>query len=479
MEATGTHRRSGRMLMAMDGFLVTYGSRAKMRSTSGPRLPVRLTCLPVLLCLLFSVLGHAADSATEEGLTYRQDILKRWLQEKEISDALSHRSLEVIEAYRLDDGRFSEFLVGPIAALRAVEAVAEGSVPEKDLLAHGKVTDVAFQWRQAATKARASSSPLPSELLGKEGESKEWHRIVRTSQQGVGLGQYSLPTCVPAVAQLARSEWDPHYASALETNPVLAIVEQKWLLTRAGGKVDTQAAKGHGVDRSLGAQLLADLGKMYGVPVRHVATGGWARRYLPVVLQLGFVVPFSVSVGDKGRHELLAFFYATENGIGFVAVADPAMQRAMWVDIDALFTEPLFRLGQPYNRICDFFFPDLAAAGLHPDYQIDPERRKRLEQSALENQGKLRSPLSLVFPLRKRNGCAMQFTWGIIVAVDRDAAKVVPTGIHSMYASLGSVDSVLGLPLTNEHRDDQGRVVVRFEHGTIFWKEGRCWVEWQ
>jgi hypothetical protein len=466
--------------MAMGGFLVGYANRAKKQFASELTQPVRLTCLPVLLCLLFPVLGRAADSATEKGLTYRQDILTRWLQGKEISDALRHRSLEVIEECRLEDGRFPELLVGPIAALRAVEAVAEGSFPEKDLLTHGEVTEVAFQWRRAATKARASGSPWHSELLGREGGSKEWHRIVRTTEQDVGLGQPSVPTCVAAVAQLARSEWDPHYASALDANPVLAVVEQRWLHTSAGGKWPNKGAKGRGVDHALGASLLADLGKMYGVPVRGIYSGSWARRYLPVVLQLGFVVPFSVSfeVPEEGAHELLAFSYVTEGGVGFVAVADPASRRSMWIDIDALFTEPLFRLGNVFWKIKDFFVPDLAAVDLHPDCQIDPESRNRLEQAALEHKQKLGKPLSLAFPLRKRNGCVMQFVNGIVVAADEAPARVVPTGIHWMYASLGSVDSALGLPLTNEHIDDQGRAVVQFEHGTIFWKEGRGWVEW-
>ncbi len=80
----------------------------------------------------------------------------------------------------------------------------------------------------------------------------------------------------------------------------------------------------------------------------------------------------------------------------------------MWIDTDALFTEPLFRLGNVFWRICDFF---------------------------------------------------------------------VPTGIHWKYASLGGVNSSLGLPATSETVDDQGRAVQKFENGTIFWKNGRCWVE--
>ena len=125
------------------------------------------------------------------------------------------------------------------------------------------------------------------------------------------------------------------------------------------------------------------------------------------------------------------------------------------------------------------FFQQAHSGDEEEGYQIDPESRKRLEQAASEHKEKLGKRLSLAFPLRKRNGCAMQLVNGIVVAADEAPARVVPTGIHWTYASLGSVDSALGLPLTNEHIDDQGRAVVRFEHGTILWKGGRGWVEWQ
>lgn len=338
--------------------------------------------------------------------------------------------------------------ISPLVARRAVEAVEAGLVEPSQLELEGPLEQVAMRWRLAAVRAPNANAPWPTKLQGRPIEPVQLDGFHQADGE---------PTCVTTVAQLARAEWDPSYAQGIVEQPELARKEQLELLVAAGGRSAADPLPS-GVQPHLGDDFLAaSFSKMYGYPYSFVLRGAWARRELPRVLALGFTVPFSIKHQTAGAHELLAIA-AADN---LVLVTDPIDGQRRWVDVDALFTEPLLALNRPQWSLADLFMPDLGAT--------DAECVASLRRHA---QGGVGKALSLPSPLAGRPGCFQQFEWGIVIAQPQREAVQIRAGIYTHYSQMGGTRSWLGLPLTEEHPEDGG-VIADFEHGHIHWSVER------
>lgn len=405
----------------------------------------------------------------------RTETFARWLTALPgLSPELAERARTIIETCEPRDQSVCEHLVGPIAAIHALEAVRAGRVAPEDLLGEFEPSRAALHWKLAATRSPRSESAWASDLRTEPGA---FVRLVARDGESDGFRQLeSEQSCVPAVAQLARGEWDAAYAQAVKDQPDRARAEQVTLLKDAGGRTKGDGNP-RGVEGKPGEVLLQSLGKLYGVPYATVARGAWARHFLPLVLELGFVVPFSIKHQNGGAHELLAIS-ATNTPAGvLIRVADPADGSSRWIDLDAFFTEPLFALGYPRSTLFDLIVPDLTRGWPLPPqkYEVSAWCVEVLDREVARSQSlqRLWAALSLPTQMANRDACFQQFEWGVVVAQRGKAAVTIHAGIYSHYAKLGGLSSWLGLPLSEEEPAENGEVVARFEQGEIRWTQAR------
>ena len=77
----------------------------------------------------------------------------------------------------------------------------------------------------------------------------------------------------------------------------------------------------------------------------------------------------------------------------------------------------------------------------------------------------------------KNDGCYQNFEIGRMYYSPATGAWDISGKIYAKWYELGTEWSDLGYPTSGEQKDKNGVVYQQFEHGRIYYKSGKTWVE--
>jgi hypothetical protein len=417
--------------------------------------------------------------------------LSRWAHALNPQPAaeLQTRAQELIEQCVHSRGP-CEHPLSAIAALRAMQAVQAHKARAEDLLATAPLEVIAERWRNAAAHAPSFEQPWSTQIP-MSGSPNGRTRLVAES---AGWKQGLPRSCVSAVVQLARGEWQPEYARAVWSHPDAALAEQERLLVASGGAPPSPNDPGLGSQSEIARALLESVGALSGVNYETVEPGSWAMRVLVPLLRLGFVVPLRIRHESGSAHALLVLDASESDEGALVRVADPATGTASWVEAESLFTGPLSALGYPHSRLWDLAVPDLARSDLPALDGVLARCAFPAHVSGIDL-GPARSlavPVTIDRPSRRAHereheheheheherACSAEYARGLVIFREGAQPVAVHDGIWQLYERLGGVQAAVGLPLSGMVTERDGEVHQAFEHGQIHWTAKRgAWLE--